>query len=246
MPAPTAGAASTAPASPSIFDEDPSTLTPPQVPDRIEGFNRAVFKFNDVLYKAILRPIGKGYAAVVPVTIRRGIGHFFNNLAFPTRFVGNVLEGRFNDAGVETERFAINTFSSFGFCAFTDDSPRLRERTSDLGLAFGSWGIGHGTYLILPLLGPSSVRDGIGLGISGYFLDPVHYIDNWKYRTGATALLVVNQAPEQMDAYDQLKAATIDPYVALRDAYSARRNHRLADDTLVPVVPAAAATVPKL
>jgi phospholipid-binding lipoprotein MlaA len=120
----------------------------------------------------------------------------------------------------------------------------LKEKPSDLGHAFGAWGLGHGTYLILPLLGPSSVRDGVGMGISGYVLDPVHYLQEWEYRTGATAFSIVNQSPEQMKAYDQLKAASVDPYVALRDAYSVRRTRRVVNETQVPVVPAATATTP--
>ncbi|MEO6246254.1 MAG: VacJ family lipoprotein [Opitutaceae bacterium] len=229
---------------PSIFDEDPATLTPPRIPDKIEGFNRALFKFNDGLYAVTLRPIAKGYKAVIPAPVRRGIGRFFHNLAFPTRFVGNVLEGRLKDAGTETGRFLVNTVSSLGFLATADEFPALQEKPSDLGLAFGTWGIGHGTYLILPLLGPASLRDGVGLGLSGYFLDPVHYLQEWEYRAAATGLTIVNQSPEQMQAYDQLKAAAVDPYVALRDAYSSRRSRRIVNDAQVPVIPAAAAVLP--
>lgn len=229
---------------PSIFDEDPATLTAPRIPDKIEGFNRALFKFNDGLYAVTLRPIGKGYKAVIPAPVRRGIGRFFHNLAFPTRFVGNVLEGRLKDAGTETGRFLVNTVTSLGFLATADRIPALQEKPSDLGLAFGTWGIGHGTYLILPLLGPASLRDGVGLGLSGYFLDPVHYLPEWEYRAAATGADVVNQSPEQMQAYDQLKAAAVDPYVALRDAYSSRRSRRIGSEAQVPVIPPATAMLP--
>jgi phospholipid-binding lipoprotein MlaA len=179
--------------------------------------------------------------------VRRGLGHFFHNLGFPTRFVGNVLEGHFTDAGVETERFAVNTVTSLGFAATADHYPDLRERPSDLGLAFGSWGIGHGTYLVLPLLGPSSLRDGVGLGLTGFFLDPVHYLRHWEYRYGASALQIVNESPDQLRAYDQLKAAAVDPYVALRDAYASERVNRVADELGAPVAappPPAATTAP--
>lgn len=228
----------------SIFDEDPAALLPPRIPDRIEGFNRAMFKFNDGLYAVTLRPISKGYAAIVPRPVRRGIGRFFHNLAFPTRFVGNVLEGRIREAGVETGRFVVNTVTSLGFASTADKISGLQEKPSDLGQAFGTWGIGHGTYLILPLLGPSSLRDGVGMGLSGYFLNPVHYVEEWEVRTGALVLTVVNESPELMKNYEQLKAAAIDPYAALRDAYSARRSRRFTSESLVPVVPAAAATTP--
>lgn len=252
--APARGAAAEPPAAlgqtpvataPSIFDEDPATLTPPRIPDKIEGVNRAIFKFNDGLYAVTLRPIGKGYKAVVPAPVRRGVGRFFHNLAFPTRFVGNVLEGRLKDAGTETGRFLVNTVSSLGFLTTADKFPALKEKPSDLGLAFGTWGIGHGTYIILPLLGPASLRDGVGLGLSGYFLDPVHYLPEWEYRAAATGVTVVNQSPEQMQAYDQLKAAAVDPYVALRDAYSSQRSRRIVNEAQVPVIPPATAVLPK-
>jgi phospholipid-binding lipoprotein MlaA len=106
-----------------------------------------------------------------------------------------------------------------------------------LGLAFGSWGIGHGTYLVLPLLGPSSIRDGVGLGITGFFLDPVHYLRHWEYRYGASALQIVNESPGQLRAYDQLKAAAVDPYVALRDAYASERVNHVVDELGAPVAP---------
>jgi phospholipid-binding lipoprotein MlaA len=234
VPAPAPGSATK---SVSIYDEDPATLAAHPIPDKIEGFNRGVYKFNDGFYRVVLRPVSKGYTTVVPRPVRRGIGHFFHNLGFPTRFVGNVLEGHFGGAAVETGRFLVNTVTSLGFAATADQYPDLRERPSDLGLAFGSWGIGHGTYLVLPLLGPSSIRDGVGLGITGFFLDPVHYIRHWEYRYGASALMIVNESPDQLRAYDQLQAAAIDPYVALRDAYASERANHVVDELGAPVAP---------
>lgn len=242
-PAPAPGAATR---SASIYDEEPATLAAHPIPDKIEGFNRGVFKFNDGFYRVVLRPLSSGYAAVVPRPVRRGIEHFFHNLGFPTRFVGNVLEGHIKGAGIETERFLVNTVTSLGFAATADHYPDLREQPSDLGLAFGSWGIGHGTYLVLPLLGPSSIRDGVGLGITGFFLDPVHYLHHWEYRYGASALQIVNESPDQLRAYDQLKAAAVDPYVALRDAYASERVNHVADELGAPVAapPPARPTAP--
>jgi phospholipid-binding lipoprotein MlaA len=236
-PAPAPGAATK---SASIFDEEPATIAAHPIPDKIEGFNRDIFKFNDGFYQVILRPLSKGYSTVLPRPIRHGIERFFHNLGFPTRFVGNVLEGRPKDAAIETGRFFVNTVTSLGFLATADQYPDLRERPSDLGLAFGSWGIGHGTYLVLPLVGPSSVRDGIGLGLSGWFLDPVHYIRHWEYRYGASALMIVNQSPDQLRAYDQLKAAAVDPYVALRDAYASERANHVGNELGAPVAPTSA------
>jgi len=232
-------------ASPSIYDEEPATSAPHPIPDKIQGFNRAMFKFNDGLYRVVLRPVSKGYSFVVPEPARHGLGHFFHNLEFPTRFVGNVLEGRFKDAGIETGRFVINSVTTLGFGLTADKISGMQERPSDLGQAFGSWGIGHGTYIVIPLLGPSSLRDGVGLGLSGYFLDPIHYLDHWYYRYGAEALLVVNESPDLLKAYNQLVAASVDPYVALRDAYASQRARRVTNEIGAPVVEDASAMAPK-
>lgn len=230
--------------SPSIFDEEPAGATHSQIPDHLPKFNRAIFHFNDQLYTHVLRPISRGYAKVVPSRLRRGIGNFFHNIAFPTRFAGNVLEGKFKSAGIETARFLVNTVSTLGFYPTANDDPRLPEQPSDLGQAFGSWGIGHGSYLVLPLLGPSSFRDGVGQGLSGYFLDPVHYLNDSGYRYGVGGLAIVNQSPDLLREYDNLKAAAIDPYIALRDAYSAQRARRPVKESQVQVIPAAAAAAP--
>ncbi len=235
--------ASTGSADSSIYDEDPRSTVAPRIPDKIESLNRAIFKFNDGAYHYVLRPIAHGYAAVVPVPLRHSFGRFFHNLAFPTRFVGNVLEGRFSDAGVETGRFVVNTVTSLGFAATADHIHGMQERPSDLGLAFASWGIGHGTYIVIPILGPSSLRDGVGLGLSGYFLDPIYYVPKWKVRTGVEVFQIVNESPDLMNQYDTLKAGAIDPYVSLRDAYSSLRARRISNDAQTPVIPAATGAV---
>lgn len=209
----------------SIFDEDPIGPVTNRIPDRLEGFNRAMFKFNDVVYRYTLRPFSKGYRKVVPSTARRGINSFFHNLAFPKRFLGNVLEGKFDGAATETGRFVVNTVSSLGFAQTANRFPALKERPSDLGHAFGTWGIGHGSYLILPIMGPTSIRDGIGEWAS-YWLDPVYYLEEWEHRAIANGVRIGNQTPELMDAYAMLETASIDPYIALREAYSVRRNMR--------------------
>lgn len=214
----------------SILNEDPETLAGPLIPDRIEKINRAVFKFNDGLYRVAVKPIAHGYVKVVPPLIRRGIGNFFHNLAYPTRLVSNILEGHPRNAWLETHRFLVNTVGGFGgFGAPADRDPKLQIPDNDLGQAFGSWGVGHGTYLVIPLLGPTSLRDGIGQGLSGIYLSPTQYLPEWEERTGATVIDGTNKLPEAMDAYDNLKGASIDPYSALRNAFAARRAQQVRE-----------------
>jgi len=214
----------------SILNEDPSAVTAAPIPDRIEGINRVVFKFNNGFYRVAWRPLSQGYAAVVPRVARKGIGNFFHNLAYPTRLVGNLFEGHGGGALKETGRFLINTTVGVGgFLAVADKMPSLKVPESDLGQAFAVWGVGHGTYVVLPIIGPSSLRDGIGDGLSGVFLAPAQYLNNWEYRTGAVALEAVNQSPDAMHTYDTLHGAAVDPYVALRDAFSARRAQQVRE-----------------
>lgn len=214
----------------SILTEDPEALAGPLIPDRIEKINRAIFKFNDGIYRVAVKPLAHGYVKVVPSIVRRGIGNFFHNLAYPTRLVSNLLEGHPRGAWLETHRFLVNTAGGFGgFGAPADRDPKLQVPDNDLGQAFATWGVGHGTYLVIPLLGPTSLRDGIGQGLSGIYLSPTQYLPEWEERTAATVVDGVNKLPEAMDAYDNLKGASIDPYSALRNAFAARRAQQVRE-----------------
>lgn len=198
-----------------------------RVYDPIEPVNRAIFKFNDGLYDYVLRPVSRGYTYVVPAPVRRGLGNFFGNLRFPIRLVSNLLQGRFKRAGLETERFYVNTIAGLGgFIRISDDVPALANVPSeDLGQTFGVWGIHRGPYLVLPLLGPGTVRDTVG-GVGDYFLNPLHWnllqrADNydWTWDTGLQVTDSVNAFPELLRTYDAERKSAIDPYVAVRSAY---------------------------
>ena len=219
----------------SILNEEPATITTPPIPDRLEGLNRAVLKFNDGFYRVAWRPLSRGYVAVVPRPARRGFDNFFHNLGFPIRLAGNLLEGHGGGALKETGRFLVNTTVGVaGFIAVGDRMPALKVPEADLGQAAATWGMGHGTYLVLPIIGPSSLRDGIGDVFSVLYLDPVQYLNDWEYRTGAAGLDAVNRSPEAMRSYDNLKNAAIDPYVALRDAFASRRAQQVRDQQASP------------
>ena len=229
-----------------LMEDDSIAQAPPPIVDRIEGFNRAMFSFNDGFYRVIWRPLSRGYSAVVPRPVRRGIGNVFHNIAYPTRLVGDVLEGHGRGALKETGRFLLNsTVGLAGIMTPANDVPSLKVPESDLGQAFAIWGVHHGTYLVLPVFGPTSLRDGLGDAVSGFFLDPVQYLNEWEYVTSAEALRAVNQAPDALKTYDALTNAAIDPYVSFRDAYAARRaqqvREQLADragDQVAPGAPA--------
>lgn len=198
-----------------------------KVYDPIEPVNRVVFKFNDGLYDYVLRPVSKGYTRVVPASARRGLGNFFDNLRFPVRFVNCLLQGKFARAGRETEKFYVNTIAGLGgFIRISDDVPALESvPREDTGQTFGVWHIGKGPYLVLPVLGPGTVRDTVGT-VGDYFLNPLNWdlkekIDGygWEGDTAVTAVNAINALPDLLTAYDAPRKDAIDPYIAVRSSY---------------------------
>ncbi len=191
--------------------------------DPLEPFNRGVYKVNDVLDKVALKPVAKGYRAVVPLPLRGGVSNFLNNLRdLPIAFNG-LLQGKFHQAASDSGRFVIN--SSIGILGFFDVASNLglRKHDEDFGQTLGVWGVASGPYLMLPLLGPSTVRDGSGL-IVDYGTGPGNYIfreapENWT----VFALRIVSQRASLLDAERLLDEAALDRYTFLRDAYLQRR-----------------------
>ncbi len=190
------------------------------IADPLEPVNRVIFHFNDKLYFWLLKPAAKGYSAVVPEPARRGVKNFFNNITFPVRFANCVFQGKFEGAGYEFGRFMIN--STLGLAGFMDRATKqfeMPECDEDLGQTFGSYGIGHGFFLNLPFLGPSSLTDTIG-SVGDAFLDPLNYVDmKTKYDLSIKAFETVNKTSLRIGEYEDLKKSALDPYVAYRDAY---------------------------
>jgi phospholipid-binding lipoprotein MlaA len=197
------------------------------IPDPLYYWNVAAYHFNDKFYFWLLKPVAQGYKFVLPEPARLGIDNFFTNLVFPIRFVNNLLQGNWDGAQREASRFVINTFWGFGFLDVAGKYDKIEASKTDLGLTFGKWGIGNGFYLVLPLIGPSTLRDGIGLA-GDYFLDPTSYVtpffpDSLAIRAEDT----VNHASLHIGDYEALKKGAIDPYVALRNAYVESRRKKL-------------------
>jgi phospholipid-binding lipoprotein MlaA len=213
------------------FAEDPfgEAAPPPSIADPLEPVNRILFVVNDKAYFWVLKPVAQGYRAVVPEFLRISVRNFFSNIGMPIRFVNNLLQGKFRNSGVELLRFTLNTALGFGglFDPAKDDYS-LEPRQEDLGQTFGRYGLGHGLYIVLPLLGPSSLRDATGL-FGDSFLDPVNYVDDSGYVIGAKALKAENEISLTIGEYEDLKKSAIDPYVAIRDAYSQYRDKKVKE-----------------
>lgn len=193
---------------------------PGEIPDPLEPMNRVFFQFNDKLYFYLLKPVASGYKAVLPTTIRTSVGNFFDNIIYPIRFVSCLFQGKIEGAFVETGRFLTN--STIGLAGLFDpatDLLNLKKYDEDAGQTLGTWGLGFGFYLDLPFLGPSSLRDGIGK-VGDYFLDPIYYFcpDFWD-KAAFKSTDVINSTSFHIGDYESLKESSIDPYIALRNAY---------------------------
>lgn len=214
------------------FSDDYGDESAAQVADPIKYWNLAWFHFNDALYTVLLRPLGKGYNYVTPEPVRQGILNFFYNLKFPVRFVNNLLQGKVTAAGVEMSRFLGNTlFGGLGVMDITEHKKAAAETPpEDLGQTLDAWGIGHGFYIVWPLMGPSSLRDSVGT-FGDSFLDPISYIDPWHLNYGnpdwwsytAAGVRTFVTTADRIDDMDALYDAAIDPYTAMRNAYIQNR-----------------------
>jgi len=200
----------------------------PDARDPYERLNRSVYRFNPAVDKAVIRPLAVGYVKVTPAPVRTGLSNFFSNLAYPGTIVNELLQGKVVDSGRDTFRLVFNTVWGFGFFdpASTVGYTRHEE---DFGLTFGHWGIHPGPYLVLPVLGPSSLRDGIGLIPDGYTNARVYILQNFWEETGAWAMAALGERADLLDQ-DQILKQAYDPYAFVRNAYLQHRDYRIHGD----------------
>lgn len=200
-----------------------------QIADPIYPWNKAMYHFNDKLYFWVLKPVSKGYSAVVPEDIRLSVSNFFRNITTPIRFVGSLMQLKIKKAGNELIRFVYNSTAGIGGLADVAKTDLgISRHDEDLGQTFGYYGIGHGFYVIWPFLGPSSLRDTVGL-VGDYFLDPVGYVTPYEAAVGIVAYDKVNELSFYIGDYEDLKEAAVDPYVAIRDAYTQHRKKKVEE-----------------
>jgi len=200
-----------------------------KISDPLRPWNNAMYHFNDKFYFWILKPVARGYSKAVPEDMRLAVSNFFSNLAMPIRFISNLLQLKIKNAGNELLRFVYNTTAGVGGLA---DAAKLdfgiKQHDEDLGQTLGSYGIGHGFYLVWPFLGPSSLRDTIGR-VGDVFLDPVSYVTPWEAAVGIKGYDKVNETTFHIGDYEDLKKSAIDPYVSLRDAYVQYRKKKVEE-----------------
>lgn len=210
--------------------------TKPDPRDPWERMNRSVYRFNDALDRHVALPVVRTYEKITPRPVRTGVSNFFGNLGYPTVIVNDLLQGKLLATVKDTGRFVLNT--TVGLGGFLDPATPtgLERNDEDFGQTFGKWGMGPGPYLVLPVLGPSSVRDGFGRGIAWYATDPKQYVDSTAWQWGLTGASLLNDRYELLQAQGVLEKA-FDPYVLVRSAYLQRREYQVHDGD-VPEEPA--------
>jgi phospholipid-binding lipoprotein MlaA len=190
--------------------------------DPIEPVNRGIFWFNEQLDEYVLVPAAKGWRWIAPVRVRESVTNFFENLLLPIDLANNLLQGKLVRSGSTVARFAVNTTA--GVLGFFDPATEwgLERHSEDFGQTLGYWGVPPGPYLVLPLWGPSSPRDGIGLAADG-FCTVYPWFVPFYYTFGSNALNLVNARARVLTDVEELKRASLDYYVAVRNAYQQRR-----------------------
>jgi len=196
--------------------------------DPLEPFNRGVYKFNDAVDTAVVKPVATAYINVTPALVRTGVSNFFSNLTEPWSFVNNVLQGKGQAAGDTLARFVMNTlFGVFGLADLASDAGIERHR-EDFGQTLGRWGVPSGPYLVLPILGPSTVRDTAALPID-YQGNLLQQVDDSDARIGLYVLQAVNTRASLLRAGTVLDEAALDKYSFSRDVYLQLRRNEVYD-----------------
>jgi phospholipid-binding lipoprotein MlaA len=213
---------------------EPAEIEEPvsMIADPLEPVNRAFFHFNDKLYFWVLKPVATGYKAIVPEDGRIGVQNFFSNVTTPVRLVNCLLQANPKCAGTETLRFVLNT--TIGVAGLFDPAKKrfnLEKQDKDFGQTLGIWGMGPVFYMNLPILGPSSLRDGLGYAVDASF-NPQTYLAAYYViaefvNIGGWVLDKVNETSLRIGEYEDLKKSAIDPYIALKDAYHQYRQNKI-------------------
>ena len=220
----------------SFLDEFESELAVEKVDDPLESYNRFMTNVNDTIYTYTLIPVAKGYKKFVSKDVRTSVGNVFSNLKYPIRVVNNLLQGKFENAGIETGRFLINsTVGILGIFDVAKSRFNLEAKDEDFGQTLGYWGIKSGPHLVLPLLGPSNIRDGISL-IPDSYLNPITYYDdrginlvNNTYESIGVKVAEEINKEANLGIYGIVQKDAIDLYPYLRDAYEQRREKQIGE-----------------
>jgi phospholipid-binding lipoprotein MlaA len=205
--------------------------------DPLERMNRATYRFNDAVDRAVLKPVATGYRNHVPGVVQRGVDNFLDNLSYPTTIVNDLLQLKLKDTLTDIGRFAVN--STLGLAGILDPASKfgIPRNDEDFGQTLGRWGVPSGPYVVLPFLGPSTLRDAPALYVDGQTdlrvaLDDVDSGVRW----GLAGLSVVNRRAELL-SFDGSISAAYDPYAFVRNAWLQRREYQVKDGNVPDDIP---------
>lgn len=201
--------------------------------DPLEPINRGIYHFNDGVDQLLLRPVSEAYRGVLPQFMRTGVHNFFSNINDVIVALNNLLQAKFLNAVSDVGRIVVNT--TVGLLGVLDVATELglEKHQEDFGQTLGYWGIGDGPYLVLPILGPSNLRDTVGLFVD-FKTDPITYVDPSRDRNVLWGVRMINRRSELLDTTTILETAALDPYEFLRDAYLQRRRNLVYDGSPPP------------
>lgn len=217
------------PAKPAVDGERDEYAESTVIADPLERVNRATFWFNDKVYRFLFEPISKVYTTVLPKVVRRGIDNAYENAKYPVRLVGSVMQGKLDLAARQSGKFLLNSTVGIGGLLkpsqkvdWTKDLP-----AEDMGQALAKWGVGHGFYFVIPVMGPSSGRELVGMGVD-YAANPVNWL--WIIGSGAEDWAwippvgnTVASLPEGLSRYKDSTKDAIDPYTSVRSTFVQNR-----------------------
>jgi phospholipid-binding lipoprotein MlaA len=205
-----------------------TTVQTPTKGDPLEGLNRTMFTVNDKLDQYALKPVAKGYVWATPQPVRDSVTNFFSNIGDVYIAANNLLQLKITDGVEDIMRIVINTVFGVGGLFDVATLAKLPKHDNDLGLTLGHYGVPAGPYLVLPLFGPSTVRDAVG-SIGNYYINPLSYIHPDGLSWALYGLNVVNTRANLLGASDVLEGAALDKYSFVRNAYLQRRQYLLSD-----------------
>ncbi len=205
-----------------------TTVQTPTKGDPLEGLNRTIFTVNDKLDQYALKPVAKGYVWVTPQPVRDSVTNFFSNIGDVYIAANNLLQLKITDGVEDIMRIVINTVFGVGGLFDVATLAKLPKHDNDLGLTLGHYGVPAGPYLVLPLFGPSTVRDAVG-SIGNYYVNPLSYIHPDGLSWALYGLNVINTRANLLGASDVLEGAALDKYSFVRNAYLQRRQYLLSD-----------------
>ncbi|TXI20289.1 MAG: VacJ family lipoprotein [Nitrosomonas sp.] len=219
--------------------------------DPLESMNRAVFSFNEMVDNHVMEPVARGYKKVMPDPLELVVGNFFSNLNDVVVLTNSVLQLNYESALASGARIVVNTtFGIFGLIDIASDisaasDVNLNKRNEDFGQTLGRYGIGNGPFIVLPFLGPSTLRDTFGIAVDSFFIDPVtqgvtgvfmnnvDYLNSVALRLPVATARTINTRAQLLEVVETIDEAALDKYEFMRDAYLQRRTSLVNNDDTV-------------